>query len=67
MTTENYITAICLIAAATILLVSFRLAYWRNRADRAEAALARVETVIANEHRSLRYYHARDALAGDPQ
>lgn len=46
MTTEIYITLVCLIAATTIITATFRFAYWRNRAERAEATLARVETAI---------------------
>lgn len=46
MTTEIYITAMCIIAAITIITATFRFAYWRNRAERAEAAMARVEAAI---------------------
>lgn len=46
MSYENIITAICVIAAATTILISFRFAYWRNRAERAEDDLAEIEASI---------------------
>jgi hypothetical protein len=57
MTYETLITAICVIAAAIIIYTSFRIAHLRNRLENAEnaqirsthaeAALARLEAVIA--------------------
>lgn len=46
MSYETIITITCLILAATVLTVSFRFAHWRNRAERAESALARIEATI---------------------
>lgn len=50
-----------LITIATVMLYLMALSANR-RAQRAEAALARVEAVIADRNRSVRYYHVRNAI-----
>ncbi len=44
---ETIITGLCLGIAAAIIYDTFKLIRWRNRAERAEAALARIEATIA--------------------
>ena len=73
MNTETYITAICLIAAATIIVISFRLAHWRNLAEHwrarhvaAEIAIAKIEATIAEcEEAAQPIAYAADSPHGE--
>lgn len=47
MNTENYITGICLIVAAITMWNAFGRTDWRDRAERAEAALAKIEATVS--------------------
>ncbi|GAA0456544.1 MULTISPECIES: hypothetical protein [Sphingomonas] len=55
-------TIITILAILIAIILFSALVRQTMRAERAEAALGRVETVIADEARSLRYFEVRDAI-----